>query len=596
MLAHRTILAKAETFSIYATASCGLPQGGGLSPILWSLVADSLLKWLSKQGVFAQGFADDGAVLICGRILSTICDIMQRVLYGIQQWCVDRKLSVNPSKTEMVLFTRRYKPEKLKTITFFNNVLVTSDQVKYLGVILDAKLSWKQQVEAKCKKALALMCQLRRVTGVTWGMTPKTVFWLYTTIIRPYISYAVVVWWPRVNLKTVNNQFEHIQRLACLYITGAMRTTPTAALEIIVGLSPLPVYIRQEAMMACYRLLLNAQWMQANCGHMRIKTDLMINAPSSAMRSDKILPRFYFDKNYEVHIPTRDDWNESRVNLNDETVCFTDGSRINNTDQAGAGIYNQTDCEEYYYPLGCRCSVFQAEIYAILQCARLHSLRCRNSVSVAICSDSQAALKALITPKVSSALVAETVCALKELSVHNSVRLVWTPGHCGILGNEAADGLSRQASAIKYTGLEPVLGVTSPTVRNELQLWASREQWKQWREATKYRQAKQLLRQANLSYTKYALRLCRTDLRILVGLLTGHADLNRHLTLMQIRTDTVCPLCQEDEETVLHLLGECSALVVKRANILGSPYLCYEELGKMHWRALLRLAKASQRF
>jgi len=49
-------------------------------------------------------------------------------------------------------------------------------------VILDAKLSWKQQVEAKCKKALALMCQLPRVTGETWGMTPKTVIWLYTAL------------------------------------------------------------------------------------------------------------------------------------------------------------------------------------------------------------------------------------------------------------------------------------------------------------------------------------------------------------------------------------------------------------------------------
>jgi len=35
---------------------------------------------------------------------------------------------------------------------------------------------------------------------------------------------------------------------------------------------------------------------------------------------------------------------------------------------------------------------------------------------------------------------------------------------------------------------------------------------------------------------------------------------NRHLTLMQIRTDAACPLCQEDEETVLHFLGECSVL------------------------------------
>ena len=68
---------------------------------------------------------------------------------------------------------------------------------------------------------------------------------------------------------------------------------------------PLPVYIRQEAMMACYHLQLNAQWTQINCGHMRIRIDLMINAPSSVMRSDKILPRFYFDKNYEVYIPTR---------------------------------------------------------------------------------------------------------------------------------------------------------------------------------------------------------------------------------------------------------------------------------------------------
>jgi len=79
------------------------------------------------------------------------------------------------------------------------------------------------------------------------------------------------------------------------------------------------------------------------------------------------------------------------------------------------------------------------------------------------------------------------------------------------------------------------------------------------------------IRQANLSFTKYALPLSRVYLRILTGLLTGHADLNRHLTLMQIWTDAICPLCQEDEETILHLLGECSALSAKCVNILGYP-------------------------
>ena len=40
-----------------ATTNGGLPQGGGRSPTLWPAVANSLLKWLSKQGVFAQGYA-----------------------------------------------------------------------------------------------------------------------------------------------------------------------------------------------------------------------------------------------------------------------------------------------------------------------------------------------------------------------------------------------------------------------------------------------------------------------------------------------------------------------------------------------------------
>jgi len=57
--------------------------------------------------------------------------------------------------------------------------------------------------------------------------------------------------------------------------------------------------------------------------------------------------------------------------------------------------------------------------------------------------------------------------------------------------------------------------------------------------------------------------------------------------LMQIWTDAVCSLSQETEETVLHLVGECSTLSAKRVSILRSQYLSYEELGNVHWRAIL---------
>ena len=49
------------------------------------------------------------------------------------------------------------------------------------------------------------------------------------------LTYAAVIWWPRARYITVSKQLTHVQRLACLYrpITGAMRTTPTAAMELL---------------------------------------------------------------------------------------------------------------------------------------------------------------------------------------------------------------------------------------------------------------------------------------------------------------------------------------------------------------------------
>ena len=80
-------------------------------------------------------------------------------------------------------------------------------------------------------KAITAFYQLRRTTGKTWGYSPRIVHWLYTVAIRPMLSYAAVVSWIRVDYSTVDKQLEHVQRIACLYITGAIRTTPTSALK-----------------------------------------------------------------------------------------------------------------------------------------------------------------------------------------------------------------------------------------------------------------------------------------------------------------------------------------------------------------------------
>jgi hypothetical protein len=78
-------------------------------------------------------------------------------------------------------------------------------------------------------------------------------------IIRPILTYGATVWWMRVNYNVSRRELNKLQRLACLDITGAMKTTPRAAMEVLLGLPPLHVVIEVEAQTGIYRLMCNQQ-------------------------------------------------------------------------------------------------------------------------------------------------------------------------------------------------------------------------------------------------------------------------------------------------------------------------------------------------
>ena len=84
--------------------------------------------------------------------------------------------------------------------------------------------------------------------------------------------------------------------------------------------------------------------------------------------------------------------------------------------------------------------------------------------------------------------------------------------------------------------------------------------------------------------------------RILAGLLTGHADLNWYLHIMDLRQDSICPLCQEEEDTTAHFIAQCSALMLLCKIILGEYILSLDTLSNIHWFLLLKFAKASKGF
>ena len=91
--------------------------------------------------------------------------------------------------------------------------------------------------------------------------------------------------------------------------------------------------------------------------------------------------------------------------------------------------------------------------------------------------------------------------------------------------------LAQQAASSDFIGPEPALGLSAMSTKRIIRKWSVCEQNKRWHNLQGCRQAKQLMLGVNTRLSKYALRLPRRDVRILVGLLTGHNTLNRHLRL-----------------------------------------------------------------
>jgi hypothetical protein len=104
MLSKRMVRAELRGVSLKMMVHRGCPQGGVLSPLLWKMVINSLLR---------QGFADDIAIVINDKFLSTVCELMQKA------WCRRVGLSVTADKTSMVLFTNNRKLVRFKKSILF---------------------------------------------------------------------------------------------------------------------------------------------------------------------------------------------------------------------------------------------------------------------------------------------------------------------------------------------------------------------------------------------------------------------------------------------------------------------------------------------
>ena len=118
-----------------------------MSPLLWFLVNELL------AGLEGGVYTDDICLLVVGKFPNTVSGLIQLALNTVEAWCNELGLSVNPDKTGLVAFTRIRKLLGFFEPQLFGMAMRCSVSVKYLGQILDSRLTWKKHVDANVRKA-----------------------------------------------------------------------------------------------------------------------------------------------------------------------------------------------------------------------------------------------------------------------------------------------------------------------------------------------------------------------------------------------------------------------------------------------------------
>ena len=165
------------------------------------------------------------------------------------------------------------------------------------------------------------------------------------------------------------------------------------------------------------------------------------------------------------------------------------------------------------------------------------------------------------------------------------------PGRAGVRGNEVADKLAR---TFLFRSLRDQSLFGGRSVENKIKRWMDNQHLVMWRgPCGTQRQARELKCGPYLATRARLLSFSRIHSRVVIGLLTGHITLRRHLYVMGLSNNPVCIKNGTEEETSAHILCACEPLASLSHSYLGSSFLDPEDIRKLNIGAIRKFAKGT---
>ena len=473
---------------------------------------------------------------------------------------------------------------------------------------MDARLTFKEHTDNLKRKANKRLSLIKRLSSSDWGSDINTLRGLYIGYVRSILDCNISA--QISTSKTRQEGIDKIQNNALRMICGGMRTTPTAAAEVMTNVEPLGLR-REKATIEIYErckrmpsnhpakemvdkwtpkdriksqsILHHAEKLKANVGlsDNREPVKKTLSIPPNIQPPP---PHIRLNLKGNEKISKKSDLMTLKTAA-EETVLsypenwtqvYTDGSAEEATKNAGWGVWIRKPdevTEELFDACGTDTSNYEAEVCAMRNALdhlqKQYDDNPSSATSAVIFTDSLSALEAMESGDLDEDLLQITHRIERLKSTHLvELTLQWIPGHIGIHGNERADRLAKLGSQQP----QPDIPASIQSAKQKIKQTYKKKWMNNWSNGCTARTVF-----TNMKTTKSndnLRKLKRKDQTAIFRLRTQHAPLNNHLNRFNPERPPHCPLCDYPYETVEHMLLRCTKLEdLRTIHLPSSPNL-----------------------
>ncbi|KAG9220041.1 hypothetical protein CCMSSC00406_0007901 [Pleurotus cornucopiae] len=483
--------------------------------------------------------------------------------------------------------------------------VVSSEQVRFLGIWLDRELRWNQQGAAALAKGRDWISRFVRLARPSFGITAKYAGQLYKSIAVPRILYGAEIYLTppkrqaterqkargiRVQ-RTIVGRLASAQRKAMLMVTGGMSTTATDVLEVLTGFLPFHLVVERHRFKAALRLATLPEGhplfphvrraAAVDVRKFRSPVHALMNDFKRDIRGVETVQTTRWDATWRSKLKieiagTREEAKRRESADKTRVKIYTDGSGYKG--QIGAAAVMMRDGRQVgrlKMNLGSdkECIVYNGECAAIILAMEL--IRRQTGLAEAsIYVDNQAAIIAMGSRKAvpGSYLLDyahEVYKAARRRNAGIKVTICWVPGHEDVEGNERADTAAKEAAEGRVSAREKLPGILQGDAAIKksksalLQAFGGRlknRAQRGWRLSERYgRMAELGMKKTSKAHQNALAGMSRQHASVITQLITGHAPLNKHLHRIGGVPSPMCSACGIYEETVAHYLAKCTA-------------------------------------